>query len=126
MKAPHRLPLLRKRRNFMLAATAAVPLLSVGAAVAQTLPEPATGLDEVTVTGDRLSVMSNKPIASVFGFDKTVAETPRAITTISNDLLSKTIITGISDLVALTPGSFTQSFFGIAGSLDVRGTPGEN
>jgi iron complex outermembrane receptor protein len=26
----------------------------------------------------------------------------------------------------LTPGSFTQSFFGVAGSLDIRGTPGEN
>jgi len=26
----------------------------------------------------------------------------------------------------LTPGSFTQSFFGVAGSLDVRGTAGEN
>ena len=35
------------------------------------------------------------------------------------------IITEIDDLVALTPGSFTQSFFGVAGSLDVRGTPGE-
>ena len=36
------------------------------------------------------------------------------------------MITEIDDLVALTPGSFTQSFFGVAGSLDVRGTPGEN
>ena len=41
-------------------------------------------------------------------------------------MLDKVIITEIDDLVALTPGSFTQSFFGVAGSLDVRGTPGEN
>ena len=27
--------------------------------------------------------------------------------------------------MTLAPGSFTQSFFGVAGSLDVRGTPGE-
>src|SRR6185295_6326798 len=63
---------------------------------------------------------------AVFGFGKTVVETPRSLTTISNDLMTKTLITGINDLVALTPGSFTQSFFGVAGSLDVRGTPGEN
>ncbi len=50
----------------------------------------------------------------------------RAVTTISNELLEQTIITEIDDLVALTPGAFTQSFFGVAGSLDVRGNPGEN
>jgi iron complex outermembrane receptor protein len=83
-------------------------------------------LEEIVVSGDRLSVMQIKPVDSVFGFDKTVLETPRSLTTITNDLLNKTIITGINDLVALTPGSFTQSFFGVAGSLDVRGTAGEN
>ena len=31
----------------------------------------------------------------------------------------------IDELIAVAPGSFTQSFFGVAGSLDVRGTPGE-
>jgi iron complex outermembrane receptor protein len=31
----------------------------------------------------------------------------------------------IDELVAVAPGSFTQSFFGVAGGLDVRGTPGE-
>ena len=31
----------------------------------------------------------------------------------------------IDDLIALAPGTFTQSFFGVAGSLDIRGTPGE-
>ena len=83
-------------------------------------------LEEIVVSGDRLDVMQTKPVDSVFGFDKTVLETPRSLTTITNDLLTKTIITGINDLVALTPGSFTQSFFGVAGSLDVRGTAGEN
>ena len=31
----------------------------------------------------------------------------------------------IDELVTVSPGSFTQSFFGVAGGLDVRGTPGE-
>lgn len=83
-------------------------------------------MDEVVVKGDRLNVMQTQPVDSVFGFGKRVDETPRAVTTISSELLEKTIITEIDDLVAMTPGSFTQSFFGVAGSLDVRGNPGEN
>jgi iron complex outermembrane receptor protein len=101
--------------------------LALAAMNAFAVTAPATdSLEEIVVSGDRLSVMQTKPVDSVFGFDKTVLETPRSLTTISNDLMTKTIITGINDLVALTPGSFTQSFFGVAGSLDIRGTPGEN
>src|SRR5882757_6443645 len=110
--------------------TLAAPLL-LGAvdAFAETAgpAAPAAGeLEEIVVSGDRLDVMQTKPVDSVFGFGKTVLETPRSLTTISSDLLQKTIITGINDLVALSPGAFTQSFFGVAGSLDVRGSPGEN
>ena len=84
------------------------------------------GLATVAVTADRLQVLPTQPIDSVFGFGKNAFETPRAVTSISNEMLDKVNITEIDDLVALTPGSFTQSFFGVAGSLDVRGTPGEN
>ena len=84
------------------------------------------GLQTITVNADRLHVLPTEPIDSVFGFGKNALETPRAVTSISNEMLDKVIITELDDLVALTPGSFTQSFFGVAGSLDVRGTPGEN
>jgi iron complex outermembrane receptor protein len=105
-------------------AAALVPLaLSFDAAAQEA---PAEEVSEVVISGDRLDVMQTAPVDSVFGFGKSVQETPRSITTISNELLSKTLITELDDLVALTPGSFTQSFFGVAGSLDVRGTPGEN
>lgn len=110
----------------LIGAVIGAPLvLGATNALAETGPA-SDNLEEIVVSGDRLSVMQTKPVDSVFGFDKTVLETPRSLTTISNDLMTKTIITGINDLVALTPGSFTQSFFGVAGSLDIRGTPGEN
>ena len=83
-------------------------------------------IDEVRITADRLQVLPTQAVESVFGFGKNAYETPRALTSISNEMLDRVIITEIDDLVALTPGSFTQSFFGVAGSLDVRGTPGEN
>jgi iron complex outermembrane recepter protein len=110
----------------LIGAVIGAPLvLGATNALAETGPA-SDNLEEIVVSGDRLSVMQTKPVDSVFGFDKTVLETPRSLTTISNDLMTKTLITGINDLVALTPGSFTQSFFGVAGSLDIRGTPGEN
>lgn len=107
----------------------AICSLSLGAVAMSTLQaraDDAETLSTVVVEGDRINVIPTEPLESVFGFGKSAVETPRSITTISNEMLNKVMITEIDDLVALTPGSFTQSFFGVAGSLDVRGTPGEN
>src|SRR4029453_9229156 len=101
-------------------------VLAPRAVLAQDAEAADDGLQEVTVQADRLQVLPTQPIESVFGFGKNADETPRALTSISNEMLDKMLITEIDDLVAMTPGSFTQSFFGVAGSLDVRGTPGEN
>lgn len=88
---------------------------------------PATEtLETVQVSADKLKVLPTDPNESVFGFGKTIIETPRSLTSISAEMLDRVNITDINDLVALTPGSFTQSFFGVAGSLDIRGTAGEN
>ncbi|HEX7764723.1 MAG TPA: TonB-dependent receptor [Cellvibrio sp.] len=74
---------------------------------------------------DTMGVMSTEPVKSVFGFGKTILETPRGVTTVSADMMANFSINDIDDLVLISPGAFTQSFFGVAGSLDVRGTPGE-
>ncbi|OZY83701.1 TonB-dependent receptor [Cellvibrio mixtus] len=74
---------------------------------------------------DTMGVMSTEPVKSVFGFGKTILETPRGVTTVSADMMENFSINDIDDLVLISPGAFTQSFFGVAGSLDVRGTPGE-
>lgn len=85
-------------------------------------------LEGVTVraVNRAVNILSNEPVDSVFGFDKSIKDTPRSVTTITKETLDKLNINVIDDLVALSPGSFTQSFFGVAGSLDLRGTPGEN
>lgn len=85
-------------------------------------------LDTVVVKGkveDRLGIMPTEPVKSVFGFDMSVKETPRSVTSITSEVMDNFDITNINDLVAVSPGAFTQSFFGVAGSLDLRGTPGE-
>lgn len=79
---------------------------------------------EIVVTGS-LNALPLKNVGSIFGFDKTLVETPRSASTISDEQIERFGVTDIYDLVAQAPGTFTNSFFGVGGSLDIRGTPGE-
>ena len=97
-----------------------------GPAAAGASADADSTLETVQITADKLHVLPTQANESVFGFGKNIIETPRSLTSISNEMLDRVNITAIDDLVALTPGSFTQSFFGVAGSLDIRGTAGEN
>ncbi len=80
-------------------------------------------MEEVVVTGSLRSLPGED--VEIFGFGKSLLETPRSASTISFEQMDRFNITDIDELVAFAPGTFTQSFFGVAGSLDVRGTPGE-
>lgn len=81
-------------------------------------------VEEIVVTGS-LRSLPTEDVGSVFGFDKNLLETPRSASTISSEQMERFDMRDIDELIALAPGTFTQSFFGVAGSLDVRGTSGE-
>ena len=81
-------------------------------------------IEELVVTAD-LGSPSDEDVSSMFGFDKSLLETPRSASTVSDEMMVRFNIRDIDELIALAPGSFTQSFFGVAGSLDIRGTSGE-
>lgn len=81
-------------------------------------------VERISVTGS-LGSLPGQDVESVFGFGKSILETPRSASTISLEQLERFSVSDIDELVAFAPGTFTQSFFGVAGSLDVRGTPGE-
>ncbi|MFK7829498.1 MAG: TonB-dependent siderophore receptor [Congregibacter sp.] len=85
--------------------------------------EAALQMEEVVVTGSLRSLPGED--VQIFGFGKSLLETPRSASTISAEQMDRFNVTDIDELVAFAPGTFTQSFFGVAGSLDVRGTPGE-
>jgi iron complex outermembrane receptor protein len=80
--------------------------------------------NEIIVNGS-LEALPIENVGSIFGFDKTLTETPRSASTISAEQMERFGITDIYDLVAQAPGTFTNSFFGVGGALDIRGTPGE-
>jgi len=97
--------------------------LTIGAFATQALAQDEE-IEEIVVEGS-LRSLPTQDVGSVFGFDKSVLETPRSISTISSDQIERFGIDDIDELVTLAPGTFTQSFFGVAGGLDIRGTPGE-
>lgn len=80
--------------------------------------------NEIVVTGS-LGALPSKDVGTIFGFNKTIVETPRSASTISDEQMQRFGVSDIYDLVAQAPGTFTNSFFGVGGALDIRGTPGE-
>lgn len=80
--------------------------------------------EEIVVVGS-LGALPIQDVGSIFGFDKNLVETPRSASTISKEQLERFGVSEIYDLVAQVPGTFTNSFFGVGGALDIRGTPGE-
>ena len=109
--------------KFALLALAA---LGIRAWAAEPAVDP--GAEEIRVTAAR-EAGDEAPadhVDAVFGFDKSLLETPRSASVISAETLEQFGVTELDDLVVLTPGSFTQSFFGVAGTPDLRGTSGES
>ena len=76
-------------------------------------------VERIQVTGS-LGSLPGQDVEAVFGFGKSILETPRSASTISQEQLERFAVSDIDELVAFAPGTFTQSFFGVAGSLDVR------
>ncbi len=81
-------------------------------------------LEVVVVTGS-LDSLPGDHVHSVFGFHKSLLETPRSASSVSEEMMSRFNMRDIDELIAVAPGTFTQSFFGVAGSLEIRGAPGE-
>ena len=84
----------------------------------------AVAVEEIVVVAD-LDSLPGDVRRSLFGFEKSILETPRSASSVSEEMMDRFNIRDIDELIALAPGSFTQSFFGVAGSLDIRGTTGE-
>lgn len=112
-------------RRFSIAAAAFLMACTALSTPAFAQDDEAEEEDEDIVVTGSLNAMPIEGVGSVFGFDKTLVETPRSVSTISEEQMERFGITDIYDLVAQAPGTFTNSFFGVGGALDIRGTPGE-
>ena len=101
----------------------AAPVAAAGAAAAA---PAASTVSEVVVTADKVGLLEKKPSSTVFGLDKPLLDTPRSATFVSDVTMERYGITTIDQLVEISPSSYTASFYGVPGSLNIRGTLAED
>lgn len=111
-----------------ISAALAVTLLagSFSSFAQETSEQDVEKIDVVGKASDYLSIIPSEDTSSAFGLTKSLYETPRSVTEISEDLVEKFALRSVDDLVRLTPGAFTSSFFGIKGAMDIRGEAADN
>ena len=108
-------------------------MLIVAAALASAVgappPAPADGAPapsaEVVVTADPAGLLERRATGAVFGLPLPLSETPRSATFVGAQTLDRYGARTVDDLVAVAPGTFTDSYYGVPGALNVRGTLAE-
>jgi iron complex outermembrane recepter protein len=109
-------------RVLLLGASAAALLAASAARAADTT----TTVGEVVITADKAGLLERRPSTTVLGLRKALIDTPRAASLVSDTTIQRYGIQTVNDLVAISPSSYTASFYGVPGSLDVRGTLADN
>jgi iron complex outermembrane receptor protein len=100
-----------------------LPLLLLATpALAQTETVPET----VQVNADPVHLMESAPGEAATGLALPLAQTPRAATQVSDITLGRYGVSGLDDLTSITPSSYTGSFYGVEGSVNLRGTLADN
>jgi iron complex outermembrane receptor protein len=75
---------------------------------------------------DPFNVVPETPTNSIFGLDKPLEEIPRSISVADAELLTRYNVKTVNDIVTVASGAFTGSYFGIPGSVFLRGDIGDN
>ncbi len=84
-----------------------------------------TRLSLIQINEDPRRILPNDASQTAFGFNKTLLETPRSVSVISQEQTDMGSLSAVEDLARLVPGVFTTTRFGIQGSVDVRNVPGD-
>jgi iron complex outermembrane recepter protein len=85
-----------------------------------------SGAVSVEAKIDPYNVVPVQPTQSLFGFDQKLEEIPRSISTADQETLLRYDVKTVNDIVTVAAGTFTGSYFGIPGSLFLRGDIGDN
>jgi iron complex outermembrane receptor protein len=114
-----------KRGILIIGASAAALAASGGVSRAAPAPDNAAP-GEVIVTADKAGLLERRPSSTVFGLRKPLIDTPRSASFISDVTIQRYGVETINNLVAISPSSYTASFYGVPGSLNIRGTLADN
>ena len=88
--------------------------------------EASAGSVEVATTIDPFNVVPEIPTNSLFGLDKSLEDIPRSISFADAEMLTRYNVKTVNDIVTVSSGTFTGSYFGIPGSVFLRGDIGDN
>jgi iron complex outermembrane recepter protein len=85
-------------------------------------------VQSVSVSGasDPYSVLPTESADAVFGLPQSVDQVPRSVSNVDASLMNLYSAKTVDDLVAVVPGSYTAAYFGIAGSVFLRGDIADN
>ncbi|AJP71114.1 TonB-dependent siderophore receptor [Sphingomonas hengshuiensis] len=86
--------------------------------------QPEQGI--LVVTGRRSKSAILPTETDAFGLGQSQVETPRSTSTVSLAMIDQYSLTTVRDLIAVTPGVFTASFYGVDGTVNVRGEYADN
>lgn len=88
----------------------------------------ASASQSISVSGeaDPYGVVPTRATEAVFGIPETLAEVPRTVTNVDSSLLNLYSARTVNDLVTVIPGSFTAAYFGVPGSVFLRGDIADN
>lgn len=96
-----------------------------GEAATTSVPSDAAESD-ILVTGERSRSAILPTETDALGLGQTQLETPRSTSTVSLAMMDQYSLTTVRDLIAVTPGVFTNSFYGVDGSVNIRGEYADN
>jgi iron complex outermembrane recepter protein len=85
-----------------------------------------SGTVSVEAKIDPYNVVPVIPTQTLFGFDEKLEEIPRSISTADQETLLRYDVKTVNDIVTVSSGTFTGSYFGIPGSVFIRGDIGDN
>lgn len=115
------------RRLFAAFAGTVLPLLSVPALTQE------DAVEEIVVEAERegggpddpFGLLSRERVDSVLGLGKSLHETPRAAASVSERMIDLYGIERVTDFASILAGTYTASFFGLATSMEMRGSRGD-
>jgi iron complex outermembrane receptor protein len=82
-------------------------------------------VEAVVVTADPAGLIERRPSSTINGLDKPLIETARSAAFAGALTLERYGVETVEDLTTVSPGAFTASFYGVPGSVNLRGTLAE-
>ena len=110
-------------RVLLTAVSGAALLFAVEASAADAPTDTVSAV--VVQARDPAGLLERQPNGTVLGLDKALLDTARQASFASAETLSRYGVDSINDLTAVSPGTFTDSYYGVAGALNLRGTLAE-